>query len=206
MGSDVVEITQTIRRGDGTVIQVTSTRQAVEIGVERSASGYVSAGAGQPAFWMSAEDWKALLAKAWEAAGEYWHREILAKHFTHAGAAEYGYAPRTVKHNWRKLRKFGHTYPNVFTGEMKHQVMRARELQTTSRGGKVILYGPTYLYAYRKDYSQPDKAAEIAAVSEADARALAAVIDKFIQEALTKDGGRSAAAGHRGPGLADVAL
>lgn len=201
----MVEIRQTIRRADGTLIEIAASRQAVEIGVTRASSGYVSAGAGQPAFWMSAEDWKQLLARAWEHAGEHWHRNILAKHFTHRGATEYGYQERSVKHNRRKLRKFGHTYPNVFTGEMKHAVMRARELSATSKGGKVVLYGPTHLYAFRKDYKQPDKAAEISAISEADARELAAVIDRYIEQELNKDGGRSAAAGHRGPGLADAA-
>lgn len=63
--------------------------------------------------------------------GHWWQRTALPKHFTHAGATLYGYARRQgerVAHHtreWRlsytrrKLRKFGHTYPLVFSGRSR---------------------------------------------------------------------------------------
>jgi hypothetical protein len=56
-----------------------------------------------------------------------WKRRYLPKHFTKAGAKEYGYKPRQGELNPlkkgtysnRKLRLFSHVLPNVYTGELR---------------------------------------------------------------------------------------
>lgn len=82
--------------------------------------------------------------------GEYWHRELLPKHFTNQGAKEYGYAPRKGEkgnkggkgfrksYTGRKLKRFGHTRPLVFTGELQ-RMSRFRNIKATSKGVKVTL-------------------------------------------------------------------
>lgn len=162
-----------------------------------------------------------VLKAAWEHAGEFWHRVILKKHFTHAGAKEYGYKPRKQaevrtsmtksgkirvrklpSYDQRKFRKWGHTYPLVWSGEMKRQVMRTRDVRSTAKGAKVVLHGPKHLWQFRKDYGQADKAAELSRISEADARLITRVLDRAIERGLGRPRGQQGSAtavgaGHR---------
>jgi hypothetical protein len=63
---------------------------------------------------------------------------------------------------------------------MRDRVLAIRRVTSTSKGGRVTLYGPQWLYAYRKDYRQPDKADEIKRVRDDEANRLARVADAFI--------------------------
>ena len=79
------------------------------------------------------------------AIGHYWHRALRPKHFTHRGATEYNYEPR-VGERWnlgskgfrasytgRKLRRFGHTRPLVYTGQSERDSKIARIVATSKR-------------------------------------------------------------------------
>lgn len=70
--------------------------------------------------------------------GAYWHRYFRPKHFTQAGAVEYGYQLRKVKYTHRKLRKFGHANPLVFTGESR-ELARMKDIRATSKGVKIVM-------------------------------------------------------------------
>lgn len=153
---------------------------------------------------ISHKVWKEISKNAWLAAGEFWHRFILRKKFTDQAKAEYNYQPRqqdrfvTDKSGHRlkargyeskKAIRFGHRRPLEYTGELKRMVMRIRDVSSigdgkAAGGTKIALHGPQYLYQYRKNLSQPDKARELAAISEADASTLTDKLDKDIDKAL----------------------
>lgn len=178
----MIEIKQVITTASGDKLEISRRGISWQPG-DRSITG------------CSALEWAQILARCWNAAGEYWHREILPKHFTHAGATEYDYQGRTPKHLRRKLRKYGHTYPLVFSGDLKRDVLRTLDVRSDQKGARVVLHGPRYLYAYRKDYKQADKAYELSTISRGDAEAIARVLDQNIEAA--KAGGISGG-GHRG--------
>jgi hypothetical protein len=120
--------------------------------------------------------------------GKYWHEKILQKHFTTGAYSEYSYKYRSAKHQERKQKKFGHSLPNVFTGRMRDRVLsRAnQDVRETSKGVRIHIHGPLYLYAYRKDYKQPDKAAELVAVSNRDRELMARFMQKHLRLEATK--------------------
>ena len=154
---------------------------------------------------ITLRDWSALIKSAWMAVGETWHKQILPKHFTPAGAKEYRYKKRTAKYQRRKLRKFGHQDPLVFTGRLRSEVSyRYRVIATAGRGTKgkvkVRLYGPRYLFAYHKGL-QVDKADELTRLSRADVRklgrAMDAILKKEIERARKKKSKRRTSKGFR---------
>lgn len=140
--------------------------------------------------------WKSILKRAWDAAGQYWHRVILPKKFTHAGATEYNYQPREQGYEAQKRKKFGHTYPLVWSGELERLARRLMDVRSDSKGARIVIHGPRYLFAYRKNIRQPDKAEELRRVSEADAAAVARVINQVVAD----ESNRRPGAGHRGVG------
>lgn len=83
--------------------------------------------------------------QAFHEIGMYWWRVLRPKHFTHRGATEYNYEPR-VGERWnlgskgfrasytgRKLRRFGHTRPLVYTGQSERDSKIARIVATAKR-------------------------------------------------------------------------
>ena len=121
------------------------------------------------------------------AIGELWHDRILPGHFTEKAKAKYKYRKRGKVHTDRKRRLYGHEKPLVFSGEMQRDVTRMARITSTARGARVAMSGPRYLYAYRKDYNQPDKAAEIIAVTAQEANHLAEEMDRLMTERLNKN-------------------
>ena len=115
--------------------------------------------------------------------GATWHDKTLPGHFTPAAAGRYKYRKRTAKYRDRKRRVHGHRRPLVYSGEMERMVTRMARVTATGRGARVALKGPRYLYAYRKA-GQPDKAAELIAVTPAEAEDMATVLDREITARL----------------------
>lgn len=208
----MIEVKQTITTASGEKLEI-SRRGISWTPGERSIGG------------CSQKEWGAILARAWHWAGEYWHREILPRHFTHAGAAEYGYKPRHFKYTRYKLKRYGHTYPLVFRGDMKRAVLRTEDVRSDQKGARIVLHGPTYLYAYRKFnkrlaaryrrrgshragtdearyrlQDQPDKAYELSTISSRDAEAVARVLDRGIEQLKAA---RIGGAGHQGEAARD---
>lgn len=155
---------------------------------------------------LSRRKYREAMKKAWKRLGEFWHERILPKHFRMTATAEYKYQKRdegqsvqlkdgTFKFRpgyvQRKERKFGHRLPLVYTGNMRAQAMHIRDVRPTGGSGtgsvgrvKIVLHGPRYLWAYRKDYGQPDKAAELRAISDRDADMLAKKMNEFATAAV----------------------
>lgn len=102
---------------------------------------------------LAQRELRRLLRDSFEDAGVFWHRMFRRKHFTKAGAREYGYTPRKGEqagrgskafrrsHTGRKLRQFGHTLPLVFTGQSR-QLTRIRDIRATSKGVRIVMRAP----------------------------------------------------------------
>lgn len=93
------------------------------------------------------------LKAMWADMGVMWHREFRPKHFTAAGAREYGYQPRSGErgsrgskafkssYTGRKLRQKGHTLPLVWSG-LSRTFTRMRDVRSTSKGARVVMNPP----------------------------------------------------------------
>lgn len=116
---------------------------------------------------LDAKTLRKIFKESYEALGRYWHDVILPKHFTQAGAHEYGYVKRGSKYMKRKLRVHGHQLPLVFSGELMEKVTRTRQITSTSRGARVKMQGTPYLYKFHIS-KQVKKAEELVRISRGD--------------------------------------
>jgi len=132
----------------------------------------------------TAKDLKAAVKEALLATGRTWHTTMLGKHFAANAVQRYRYKSRSRKYRERKERRFGHQLPLVFSGNLRRLVTRQAKLSSTSKGARVGLTGPRYLYAYRKDFAQPDKAKELTAITPGEVRELAQLLDTLVTTRL----------------------
>ena len=64
----------------------------------------------------------------------YWPKHFEHRRETAPGGA-YGYAPRSSGYIRRKLRKVGHSLPNVYSGTMRREVQQNAQVTSTSTRG-----------------------------------------------------------------------
>ncbi|MCG8407561.1 MAG: hypothetical protein MI923_20380 [Phycisphaerales bacterium] len=125
--------------------------------------------------------------------GNYWHRFFLRKHFTRAGAKEYGYLPRKGEsgnpdpfnfkrsYTGRKLKRFGHTNPLVFSGESMRRAM-VRIVRSTSRGARVVMKAPAF--NFRNKHSNINMREELTRVSRPERQKKVQLFDRFLDRRL----------------------
>jgi len=139
-----------------------------EIGLKVKYTGAI------PGVTMSQREWNEIQRGVWQGVGRYWHVHFRPKHFTRAGAQEYGYQPRTAGYQRRKAKQKHHQDPLVFTGESRRRTRSARIVPfATSRrvGVRVRMSAPNL--NYRRNAHAPDLAAEMTAISQAEGAELA---------------------------------
>lgn len=130
---------------------------------------------------------KAMNALAW-----HWWKNILPKHFDAGAESRYRYKPRTPKYLERKLKKFGHQRPLVFTGAMERALLRSAEIRVTSKRATIKLAStaPNWLKGYisfrGKRGTGPDKWLEIKRIPDSDANELLAVANAEMKKALNE--------------------
>lgn len=147
---------------------------------------------------FSRRGFQRLLKDAYTAIGQQWVRECLPKHFTKAGAAEYDYAPRkgegsTGKAFWRsytgrKQKRFGHSLPLVFSGELQANVLAGPNITATSRGCRVRLGGSNKAN-WKHPASQVDMRAELTRISAAERKKLTLAMNAQIDRAIRRYSG-----------------
>lgn len=120
--------------------------------------------------------------------GDHWFHNFRAKHFTTAGASEYGYTPRQGErgnaglkgfrrsYTGRKLRLKGHTRPLVYSGQSEN-LTKIKDVRATATKeeakGRVVIHAPTF---NRKGKgSRCDMRAEIQTISAPETVILAQV-------------------------------
>ena len=121
-------------------------------------------------------DWRPAQRDSWTDVGRLWHNDLRPKHFTHQGAREYGYAPRSGargsgrrfagSYTQRKLKKFGHTKPLVYTGEGE-ALTRVRVISSNVKRVQVKMTAARK-FNFRNPFSNIKMAEELRATSKGD--------------------------------------
>jgi len=136
-----------------------------------------------PGVTLTQREMLAIIRDAWHDVGVHWHRAQRPKHFTRAGAREYGYLPRKgepgnphPKGFWssymgRKQRLMRHQRPLEFSGELKN-LSRVRRILTsaTSNKSRLRIQMPAARKAnFRHPRSRINMRAELTTVSPREA-------------------------------------
>lgn len=135
---------------------------------------------------------------AWIDAGLFWHKHLRPKHFTKAGATEYGYAPRRGErgnllagesfrssYTGQKLRKFGHTRPLEYTGHSR-ALTRLRDVRpmTKGRGVRVVLRAPGLNRSVKG--ASVNMRAEMTVISEREANQIIRLWNRSLERRLKR--------------------
>lgn len=144
---------------------------------------------------MAARELNNINRDAAQEMGHHWHREFRPKHFTHAGATEYGYTPRAgergssskVKfarsYTGRKLKKFGHTNPLVYSG-LSRDLTRIPNIRSTATRGnatcRVRMNAPRL--NMRNPTTKINLREELSRISSGESKQLADVARRTIQD------------------------
>jgi len=136
-----------------------------------------------------------ILRDTYQAEAVEWSEKMLPRHFEPPAAERYGYQPRSPRTIAAKaaaaqrgaaLLIGGAVVDDVWTGLMMRAVLGHQDIAATAIKSTVRMFGPTYLYAYRKDYKQPDKAAEITAVAADEIAQLEETADRVYTAGAAK--------------------
>jgi len=121
---------------------------------------------------------------------EFWHEELLPKHFAPGAMQEYDYQPRQKITQLIKSRRYGHQRPIVQEGDAESYLRSFVRFSSTSTTARAIMRGPVHigLRRKRKDGSMsPDLVAEIQTVSRADINAMIEVAKVEFQKQYDAD-------------------
>jgi len=133
---------------------------------------------------MKGPELRAAIKEELSEIGLKWHRDILPGHFETWAAPKYHYTRRSAKYLKGKLRGRHGSRPLVYWGQLEAQVTRMAKVSSTSKGVKVVLSGPRYLYMYRKGGERVDKAAELTATTQGEAKMMANLLESRMVKRL----------------------
>lgn len=130
--------------------------------------------------------------EAYDVTGRHWQQTMLPKHFTRAGAREYGYTPRkgeqsgTGKGFWRtytgrKQKYLGHTRPLVYSGASETLAMRGI-VRATRKQAVVPIPAPTL--NYKPPRSSINMRQEVTTVSDREIPDLVRVFEQELHRRL----------------------
>ena len=122
--------------------------------------------------------------EAFELVGRRWHKRMVPKHFTPAGAREYHYRRRSSKYEEAKKRRFGHKDPLKFTGEAEEKTKTAR-IVATSKSVHIRLTNARKLN-WRNPESSIRMADEVARVSQSEEKELWDYFDAMVMRRLKR--------------------
>jgi len=128
--------------------------------------------------------WNNVVRMAWVAVGKYWHRNFRPKHFTEAGAREYGYAKRGAEYEQRKKREVGHNLPLVWSGDSRDATAQGRIKAHATRnksGVKVSMPAGSLNFGGRR-WGGP----ELTKISAVEMQQLVHVLDSQIDRLLRR--------------------
>lgn len=133
------------------------------------------------------------LKKGMRDAIKLWKLNFAPKHFTRAGAQEYGYANRAKGYMIRKARKMKHQTPLVWTGTLRTMVLAQMPSPRVTDSGAAIgvslsMNVPAYTKYYRtKSGSEgPRKDEELVRTSPAELDTMRSFIMKAIDNSLRR--------------------
>lgn len=118
--------------------------------------------------------------------GEHWNKHIKGRHFRSGAATKYGYKPRTNAWMRRKLRSpiaaSDARLPLVFTGTLKRQVLRSRNVKAFPTRATVEMQVPQYVTSRPnptgRGRNRPNMGQEITAITPDEIHELDIVAEK----------------------------
>lgn len=146
-----------------------------------------------PGVGLKRRELNVIMKRAWYYIGVYWHRFFRPKHFTQAGAREYGYKPRRGQrgsgfglfkesYTGRKLKKWGHTNPLVWKG-LARDLTAIQDVRPTSKGVRIVM-GAAQKLNWRHPKSDIYMAEEMRRVSIGERKVLIRIFDRFMDKAI----------------------
>jgi hypothetical protein len=129
---------------------------------------------------MRQSQFNQIVRDAWIEVAHFWHEHILPKHFTEEGGREYGYMARkgdqvsgkafNSTYQGKKLKKWGHQKPLVWSGELEQKSHVAGITATaTSSGSQCKTTLPNCQKAnWKNPNTKIDMPDELTRFSEAD--------------------------------------
>lgn len=146
--------------------------------------------------FVSVRQFRAASTKAHSKMGEYWHSELLPKHFHRDAKTKYGHKPRSTKYlarkkglaaSQRQLKQGGTVQrggevDNVFTGFMERMLKGVGVVRAYPTRVSVNMTGPRYVTMRVFQSNQPDKFKEISTTTEQERVMLAEVVDKVLEQ------------------------
>ena len=118
--------------------------------------------------------------EAYRAVGEHWKLKMLPRHFDMDAYGRYHLQRRSHAYNKRKMKKYGHIKPLVYTGNLRTSALLFSEVRTWPTKAVVRISGPAYTWKYHPDRNEPDKAEELKRSTEKERRELSAILTDTI--------------------------
>lgn len=99
---------------------------------------------------VHAKLFRKVVKKNLKTVGLDWHKDVLPQHRKEGAEQKYGMRRRSEKYTSKKRELHGHSRPLEKTGRMMELLESGARVTSTSRGGKVIMRGPTYTKFHNK--------------------------------------------------------
>lgn len=138
---------------------------------------------------VSARKWREFSREAHREQGLHWHAHLLPLHFTPQARFRYGHQPRAAKTRERKRKaaaagkaRDGGLIDNVWTGLLRQSLQSVATVRAFPSRVSIQMLGPRYITMRPFKSNQPDKAAEITAVTDDERRTL----ERILSEGITR--------------------
>lgn len=141
-----------------------------------------------------------------EAMAEYWHKNILPRHFKKGAQDRYGYQERTEQYLRRKARRFGRSpeqwesmrdFPLAFSGNLRRRITRFAQVKAFPTRFTVKMFGPFYVGGKPKSraagggrVTSPNMEAEITTLLDSEREELRQHAEKMIPIIVSQESRR----------------
>ena len=129
----------------------------------------------------------ASVKQIWFDFGVEFHSQFSDARFTHAHASKAGYAQRSKQYERRKFKKFGHTYPLVWSGTARRLVRTANVVAT--KNGVSVRYAGARVFNFKNPKSQVNMREEFTKVLPEEAEHLVRFFETKLGQKLNSDNG-----------------
>jgi hypothetical protein len=145
---------------------------------------------------VSIRQWNEAMREAHAVQGRHWHETMLPRHFSLEARDRYGYQPRGKTYQFYKelaargKGPFQHQGPVleqgkmdlVFSGLLRRTMLDPARIRAFPSRVTVTMIGPRYITMRPFKTRQPDKAAEVTAVTPDEQRELDQVLEKEVHQ------------------------
>jgi hypothetical protein len=142
---------------------------------------------------ISARAWAKALKSAHLAAGRFWQRELLLRHFKPGAKGRYQYQPRARAYIIEKLRlaKVGRVEEGgqvdlVFSGTLRQFMQETGRINAYPTRVTIRMDGPRYIGMVPRNTRQPNKAQEILSITDDERASIREVFQEAFDEEIIR--------------------